>query len=545
MKKILVTLTAFFVVAAGRSQGIEYAKKELYYERYESAKETLLTLVKNEQDNPDVIYWLGEIYLQQGKIDSAAALYRNGALPSLQNEVTKKSPPLLYIGWAHVLLDSGLAELANSQMERVLDKTKYKNVDALWAVAKAHIDSKNGDLTRATELLNMAIKRDKKNAALYNLLADAYRKKIDGSNAVRNYDMALEADPGNAEAMYKKGKIYKTQNNEEIYLEQFMQSYASDSTYTPVLYELYQYYFYKDVINAQKYLDKYLAHADPDPQQAYLKADLYYVSRKYREAIEESQLIQEREGDSAQPRLYKMQAYSHAALGDSVTALAAVNRYFEKQDTAGYVARDFGLKAQLLERLSADSSEIVEWYKKALAVSTDDEEKVEFLTSLANIENAKGNDEREAAWRGQLYAIKKNPTNLDIYKWGMALYQSRNFEMADSVFAIYADKYPDQVHGYLFRARSNTFIDSTMELGSAVPHYKKLIEVAGKDEEKNKRLLLMAYEYLAAYEANVTKRYATSLEYFDKVLELDPGNEDAGKNTEILKKWIDEGKAAE
>lgn len=80
-----------------------------------------------------------------------------------------------------------------------------------------------------------------------------------------------------------------------------------------------------------------------------------------------------------------------------------------------------------------------------------------------------------------------------------------------------------------------------MELGLAVPHYKKLIEVAATDTVANKSYLLTAYGYLASYEANVTKDYEQSLTYFEKMLALDPDNKDALRYTVILKKWIDEG----
>ena len=45
-----------------------------------------------------------------------------------------------------------------------------------------------------------------------------------------------------------------------------------------------------------------------------------------------------------------------------------------------------------------------------------------------------------------------------------------------------------------------------------------------------------AYGYVAAYEANVEKDYDDAIEYFEKLLDLDPNNSDAKKYVEILKK---------
>ena len=50
------------------------------------------------------------------------------------------------------------------------------------------------------------------------LMGDAYRKLIDGGNAVTSYQKALAIDPKLAEAKYKIGKIYLTQNNKEFFL---------------------------------------------------------------------------------------------------------------------------------------------------------------------------------------------------------------------------------------------------------------------------------------------------------------------------------------
>ena len=45
-----------------------------------------------------------------------------------------------------------------------------------------------------------------------------------------------------------------------------------------------------------------------------------------------------------------------------------------------------------------------------------------------------------------------------------------------------------------------------------------------------------AYAYLAAYEANTEKDYAQAVDYFEKVLEVDPENESARKYIAILEK---------
>jgi tetratricopeptide (TPR) repeat protein len=219
-----------------------------------------------------------------------------------------------------------------------------------------------------------------------------------------------------------------------------------------------------------------------------------------------------------------------------------MNLYFEKQNDSSLVAKDFEMKATLLEHVNPDKSLAIEWYKKALGLVQDKLESVSYMINVADLQKQLGNSDREADWREKIYELKDRPTNLDIYKWGMALYLGKNYLKADSVFAIYEEKYPDQVHGYLWRARSNALIDTNMEKGLAVPHYLGLVNIISKDTAKNKQLLVSTFEYLGAYEANTTKDYTASLGYYDKILELDPENSDAIKYAAILKKWISSGK---
>lgn len=539
MKQTISIIVFFFCIYQSGAQSIDDARRNFYYQRYESAKEILQTILSHSPDAADeAAYLLGEVYLKQKHTDSAYMVMELAKNKNNERNISNEKAPLTAVGWAHVLLDSGNIADARKLMETVLEETKYKNITVLLAAAKANTDSKNGDVQWALQLLEKAQKRNKKNASVYLLKGDAYRKIPDGGNAVLNYAEALSKNPSLAETKYKEGLIYKTQNNEEVFLEKFTEAYAIDSGYAPVLYQLYAYYFFKDVNKAAAYLSAYLRNTDPSTEQLYMVADLDYVSRKYTAAIETAQKIISAEGGMTQPRIYKLMAYSLAATGDSSTALEKMNDYFLKQDTAGIVAKDFALIAKLQRNDSSGRIAAAEWYEKAIAAETDANEKLGNMIILADIEKEFKNYQKEAHWRGEIFKIKPGATNLDIYKWGTALYAAANYAGADSVFRIYEEKYPAQVYGYLWRAKSNALIDTAMTLGLAVPHYQKLIEVAGTDSLKNKAILLNAYGYLGAYEANIKKDYQTSLEYFNKMLALDPANEDALKFTATLKKWL-------
>jgi tetratricopeptide (TPR) repeat protein len=144
----------------------------------------------------------------------------------------------------------------------------------------------------------------------------------------------------------------------------------------------------------------------------------------------------------------------------------------------------------------------------------------------------------QALWLGRYYAGNIKATNLDLFNWGLANYEAGEYPAADSVFGVYEGKYPDQDFGYYWRARTDAAIDTAMATGMAIPQYMKLIELDGKDSTKatNRKHLVEAYGYIAAYKANTQKDYAGAIDYFGRLLALDPGNADAARYVGILKK---------
>ena len=77
-----------------------------------------------------------------------------------------------------------------------------------------------------------------------------------------------------------------------------------------------------------------------------------------------------------------------------------------------------------------------------------------------------------------------------------------------------------------------------MELGLAVPDCEKFISIAELDKSKNKSTLITAYGYMAGYNANVKKDLAIAKSFLEKIIEIDPTNQDAIKNRDIIDKAL-------
>jgi tetratricopeptide (TPR) repeat protein len=519
------------------AQDIEKGKKLMYYQRWEGAEQTFEQILKTDPANQEASYWLSEVLIEEKHWDEARSVHAQlhnyfASHPGTEEDL------LVRVMDAELKLQAGDSTAASVIFEDVLKETKQKDPDILVAIVKASLHTNSPDYENLLYLLEKAEKRDKKNPEIFCLRGDIYRRLNRGGEAVKAYQEATEKDPSFAEAAYKIGKIYLTQNNPDSYLQYFQKSVASDPAYAPAYYELYYYYYFRDVNKAREYLDKYIANTDASTENDYMLTDLLYASSKSQEAIEKAKSILNKETNNAQPRLYKLIAYSYDALGDSAKALEYLNQYFQKEADTNYVARDFALRAKLLDKFGSRDSAVISDLETALKIDTLNKNKLEYASRLAELNKKIGNKSDEARYLGLTYQLKDNPSNLDLYYWGMAHYSAGEYQKADSVFAEYTTKYPEHIQGFYWRAKSNALMDSTMENGLAIPYYQKVIEMASSDSLKNKSLLIQSYGYLGAYEANVKKDFVSALAHFEKILELDADNADALKYRDILRKWV-------
>jgi len=94
---------------------------------------------------------------------------------------------------------------------------------------------------------------------------------------------------------------------------------------------------------------------------------------------------------------------------------------------------------------------------------------------------------------------------------------------------------PKYASGFLWRAKTNAFIDSTSKAGLAKPHYEKYIEVAAADSvnaAKYRSGLLEAYHYLASYNYIQLHDCDNALVYLRKINDIDPEDKDTKKAIE-------------
>ena len=530
MKKLLFIPLLFFILSS-LGQDITTAEDLLYYKKFESAENLLIDLVKKDPANAEALYLLSAV-----PDDADNDLEFKSALQNAPADV--KNDPYYFIATGKMLLDESNLPEAEKYFLQALEKTKYKKPEILLAVARAKIASEKGDANQAIDLLNKAIKKDKQNAELYSALGMAYRKLNNGTEAFKAFRQAIEINKNFAEAYYLTGMIFRSQNNADLYLEYFNKAIEADPKYAPAYYQLYYHYYFRKVNTAKDYLEKYIALSDHTIENDYDHTDILYLTKNYKQAIDLAKKLIETDQEKTPARIYKLIAYSYHESNDHDRAFDYMHRYFEMAPDSMLIAKDFILVADLyLEKQNIDTA--IFFYTVATELERDSSSIIRYYKTLAELSKEKKDHSERAKWLGKYYMANNKSTNVDLFNWGLAWFQAGNFEKADSVFGFYSEKYPQQVFGYYWRGRSSAAIDTTMEQGLAIPHYLKVVEIGELDTTGNsKRQLIEAYGYLAGYEANEKKNYAKAIEYFEKLLQLDPENKPAKKYVLILKETL-------
>ena len=541
MRKLCYSLLLTFACVGSTvtAQTLEQGKQFLYYERYASAQNAFEKVLSANPNNIDAVYWLGQTMIHRRDTRDTA-----GAKALYQKMLaTNGNAPLLLVGMGHVELLYGNKTDSRQRFETAISLTKEKDINVLNAVAYANIDAKEGDLNYAIQKLTTATQVKRFNDPVtYTLLGDAYRRQLDGGGAVTNYQKALGVDPKFAEAQMKIGIVYLTQNNREFFLPAFEAAVTIDPAYAPAYQQLFLYWYLRDVNKAAAYLDKYAANSDQGADLEYMKAGMLYVSGKVAEARTRAQQLIGQYGANVNPRMYRLVAYASDSLGDYTTAREAMGNFLAKADSTLLMSTDFEEYGKIYGKLtdSATREMAFQYYAKAISMDTLDTDKQKYATEALDLAKQLHDKQAAAIISGAMYNSLKNPTNSDLFKYGTANYQAGNYKTADSIFCgVYITKYPNEIFGYLWCARSTQAEDDTLNSkGLAVGPYEKLAQFArsSPDSAKYKSQIVGAYFYLAGYYNDVKKDKPKALEYMQKVLEVDPTNTSAQKIIDVLSK---------
>ncbi|MFN4975911.1 MAG: tetratricopeptide repeat protein, partial [Bacteroidota bacterium] len=361
MKKSLMFLPVFVLLQVTLLAQYAEGIKLLNYKKNKSAREFFQKMVDASPQDPQAIYWLGQALLAPNEVEptkaqiaAAKALYQKG-LASIGSD------PWLVTGMGHIeLLERGDINSVKQKFEQAITastETKGKNkgkanAGILNAIgrANAEVPSGVGDNLYAIEKLNQAGQNDLTNPDIFINKGINYLKMggENGGEAVKAYQEALARDPKSALAFYRIGKVYQSQNNKDLFEQNFDNAITADPTFPLPYFAYYQNYANRDVNRAKEYLDKYVSTADKDAQTDYFVADYLFRAGKNDESLAKVQELENSVGTTVLPRLNMLYAYNYDRKGDSVQAKSYLEKFFANAPADKIEPTDYELAVKIL-----------------------------------------------------------------------------------------------------------------------------------------------------------------------------------------------------
>ncbi len=541
-KTILALLSSGCLVIAAKTQTIQEGVNHLYADRWQSAINTFQKLLAVNPNNIEATYWLGQTYFDMDDNNMAKQVYEK-ALTANGNA------PLLLVGMGHYYLASNKANEARQNFETALTMSKDKkgkdNPDILNAIGRAHVDSKAGDYKYAEQILRTASELNPKNPDIFLNLGNAIRKARPGEagrDAYEAYRKALDLNPNFAYAYIRIAKLFETQRNWDLVLENLNKASSVDPSFSLAYYELFFYYFArKDLGNAENFFNKYVQSRPNEDKldDDYLNAQLCYIKKDFECAISKGEAVRAKMGTKVKPKVLRLLAYAYLDKKDFAKAKAADDEFFAKEKE-GFIRGDYKRHAEIYAGSGVPCEELYGIYLAGAAVDTVLQDKIDYMDEAAKDFNRRGCKLQEADMRMAIYQTRVKPNPLGLINIAILYSQSDRLLKADSIFSAYTQLQPDSILGYYWRGRVNSTLDTTYKVepyvSNMVTAYSKALDLALLDKTRYKSLGTTSALALIGYFNNIKGDRNTALVYATKGYELDTSNQQLQDIKKFLEK---------
>ena len=515
MKKFLLLLMACVLIHTTMFAQYADGIRLLNYEKNKSARETFQKLVDASPQDPQAIYWLGQAILatdggepSKEQIASAKALYQKG-LGSIGSD------PWLVTGMGHIeLLERGDINSAKQKFEQAITastetkgKSKGKaNPAILNAIGRANakVGSGLGDNLYAIDKLNQAGQLDLTNADIYINKAVNYLKMggENGGEAVKAYQEAVTRDPKSALAYYKIGKVYQSQNNKELFEQNFDNAITADPTCPLPYFAYYLNYANKDVNKAKEYLDKYVAYADRDPKTDYFVAEYLFRAGKNDESLAKIQELEKSAGGNEIPRLSILSAYNYDRKGDSVQAKAYLEKFFANAPADKIEPSDYELAVKVLTKFPGSEAQAATYLEKAIATDTARINKLNYMQQGADMYAKAKNPAEQLNWMKRMVELKGTTTEGDYYRISAAALSAKDYPQTMDWAKKYMAAYPDKPQPYTFYRKAAIASDPDTTSGKGVEYLQYIDSIYTLNKDKYKKELFLNEYYTILYYIN-------------------------------------------
>lgn len=594
---LLAVVLTFFLGSVIQAQELRSAIQLTRSEQYDKAEEMLQQLIQKEPSNSKNYFYLGENYLldyYSDTISNSLAVATKAAKESYEKGVSANpSDPLNYVGLAKVAFTLGDNRTADEMRTKarsfLLPYKKIKKISppapeyalALAKIAESYIyNNESVDTSLALPFIREAAKIDPKGMDVFLIAGDIYMLVNDGSNAIKNYNLAQFADPASPTANMKIGYVYVKGRALQSAIPFFEEAIKLNENYAPAYRELGQLYSLAQRYEQSKqYFEKYLElTAGNIPAKTRYVNALFYA-KEYDEVIKNVEEIFA--VDKSRTYMNRIAGYSayDKDPADYDLALRYMETLFQTVAPERIIKKDYLYMARILlkknqnypksidelnnlktqldrdqSRYNAASSAAdkakykasvtdltnriatlekgiksadVEIdrafgeFDKLLAIDPQDRA---VLTEMANSYYTYRRFEDAAKTWTKMIDLGRNSVD-DYMQIGRAYYNGENYKAADGIFQEVLKKDPNYIQAYLYIARTYTRMDPDNKLGIAKPKFEQLVDKAKADSTSNASPIMEAFQYLGYYHLEKGD-YTIAKNYYNRMLNLDANNRD-------------------
>ena len=562
MKKLVFLFVGFAFSTALMAQvatsPLAEGVKLLNYEKNKTALNFFKEAFDKNPADGETTFWYGQAMLAQNYNGISTAESIQNAKDLFQKSLqTKGNDPWLLIGMSHIQsLEGADVNAVKQNLEVAITSTlntkgKYKgkpNQDIINAIGYvfAELPISIGDHRFAIDKLKETISAyDVVNSSLHINLGINYLKLGGGENggdAVTAFQNAINADPKNAYAYYRIGKVYQTQNNKESLDEYFNKAIAADPAIAPVYFSLYTYYAEVSTSIAKTNLDLFLQYADKDPIFEYFSADYLFRSGQFDQSLEKAKAMEAAGSLTVFPGLAVLLAKNYDKKGDTVLAKSYIEPYITNTTPDKLINTDYEIAVKILSKFSGSQATLMLILEKAIAADTTKENKLKYYKLGYEMLEKNNMYTDELKWYANYSALRGVKDEVYYYKTTSIAINAKEGALASATAKKYIETFPDKPNGYSMNVRAARLLDTANNLGILFEAVNVQNEFLSKDLTKNKQALINNYYTLIGY-YNETKNYESAVLMCDKVLEIvpeDPTTLQAKglfiKNIELIKK---------
>ena len=560
MKNFVLIL---FIVAIGALNCI--AKETKYIgsmylndSQYQKARGYFQNLLKSKPNDILIYCSLGDAYIGLQNLDSAKIMYQKAFAIDPKN-----STVLVNLGKMALLTDDN--QSANDYFDKA-KKNDRKNPAIYCSIAEACYGLSKKDTTAGKKYLIQGMEINSKYPGFHMLTGDWEAFKKNYGMAANAYERAIFFDSTSTLAYRKLGKVYA----DARFNRQALDKYNKCIEINPDQIQVYKdlgdlYYSLGRYTEAEKNYQIYMGKADVSFDDKERYAIILFFNKKYNEAASLLDNILTKNIDESV--LFRIRGYIAYETGNYLKGLEFMQTFFKLHNPEKIISSDYMYYGRLLEKAGNDSLAMTN-YKKALDI---DSTKTELYENLANLSKKNFNHPQATYYYFKMLSHGADELNT-YYNIGLQeFYEGQKYKnrydslynlqaksnyvfndstvvrdsmllwlhKADTVFSKVMMLDPQFAGGYWLKGRIQSRIDPDCTTNTGRDAYLKAAELFNVDPAKNNGKIIECYKYLGSWyyinydriakiDKNQSEEFmSTSIEYFRKVLMLDPKDSQA------------------